>query len=482
MMTSQKFRDALWILFVVTLLTVAVLAKADPAVFALKTPGSFEYIRNGERHLARGNYKEAVHEFERAYRSSPQSDLIVANVIWIYTDYARVLAASGRFSPAIYYLAKAYTLKPGAFTAQNLAIAYARKGLEEVRREGLADAVALFSKAREVAAGFGRAAEGLAVFLYNHAVPASNERDDRIAVFLLHESLLVGESARALELLGDIIYRQGDLDQVSFYWKRAQSLDPRNRNLSDKVERLAKEIALDPSMEKADLRHFDVRYDGKLAIDTALVAEALEKAYVTVGKRLRFYPKGRTAVYLYAEDDFREIFKRPRAVRAFYDGAIRMPLPTGPLAGEEMARYIAHEYTHATLSAMAKAPVPVWLAEGVAVSLEADRDGMALRDALARVGDLSDVTADSIDAAFENADKDLSGLDLYYVLAGTMVQYVTDTFGDEALRGILKRVMGGQHFINAMDDQLLLSEAEFERRWREYVYNMAKTDTNERSR
>jgi hypothetical protein len=114
------------------------------------------------------------------------------------------------------------------------------------------------------------------------------------------------------------------------------------------------------------------------------------------------------------------------------------------------------------------------------MSMQMAGDEAAFRDALVKAGDLSAVTTDSIDEAFRDADRDPPGLELYYVLAGAMVRYITDTFGDEALRGILKRVKEGQHFINAMDDQLLMSEAEFEKRWREYVYAMVKRDKNER--
>jgi hypothetical protein len=37
------------------------------------------------------------------------------------------------------------------------------------------------------------------------------------------------------------------------------------------------------------------------------------------------------------------------------------------------------------------------------------------------------------------------------------------------MRRILDRIRGGQHVINAIDDEFLLSEKEFERRWQDYV-------------
>jgi hypothetical protein len=38
-----------------------------------------------------------------------------------------------------------------------------------------------------------------------------------------------------------------------------------------------------------------------------------------------------------------------------------------------------------------------------------------------------------------------------------------------ALRGVLKRLADKQHIVNAIDDELLISESDFEKKWRGYV-------------
>lgn len=469
-MTRQAFRDTLWVLFVITLLTVALIAKADPALFRLKTPGSFEYIRHGDRLAERGNFREAVHYYEKAYRSSPDSDIIRAELAWMYTQYGRSLLASQKYAEAILYLSKACALIQNPVTVQNVAMGYAYKALFEVRRADLARAVKDFARARSVAEVSGRASEGLALFLYGEALADFRAKRDERAIFILNESLLVGDSARALELLGDIYYRMNALDQVSFYWARASALDPRNRSLAEKAGRIAREIELARSEEKKTLAHFDLRYDAKLPIDPAVVAEALERAYAGVSRDLKFSPRGKTTVYLYAEDEFRSLFKLPREVRAFYDGAIRMPLPQGPLGRDEMMRYIIHEYTHAAISAMTEDRFPLWFNEGIAVRMQFAADPAAARKALAQIDDIGQYTLDGIDAAFRTTPRDESArLARYYILAYTVVEYIADTFGADALRGILARVKTGQHVANAIDDQLLMSEKEFEKRWRLFV-------------
>lgn len=474
-MESHRFRDLLWALFIVVVITVALCIKLDPSILSFRSPGSFEYIRRGERYLQNGRYPDAIREYEKACRSSPTSDLIRAHAVWLYTDYGRVLGASGKDAEAVYYLSKAFDLKKCEQTIQNLALAYARRGLADVARRDLKKAVPFFARAREVAAASDRVPERLAICLYNAAVDAYKSGDVDIALLLLNESLLVGESARALELTGDAYRRKGALDEVAFYWKRALSIDGQNASLLQKIEQLGKEIALERGTRTEDVGHFELHYDGQLPLDRELVARALEKAYDGVGSALKSFPGGTTAVYLYSEQDFRDIFKLSSEVRAFYDGAIRIPLPAKEVPGEELSRYIAHEYAHAAVSALLKGACPVWLNEGLAVAAQYGQDGddAEVWTLLGSFPGLRSTTIDSIDAAFAAADvavpADRARLGLYYALSYSVVHYVKNVFGEHALRGILKRMKDGQHFSNALDDQLLMSEKDFEERWRRYV-------------
>jgi len=49
------------------------------------------------------------------------------------------------------------------------------------------------------------------------------------------------------------------------------------------------------------------------------------------------------------------------------------------------------------------------------------------------------------------------------------VEFMINDWGISALRNILKRLAAGEHALNAMDDELLLSEKEFESRWHAYI-------------
>lgn len=443
--------------------------KANPHLFNRGTVGSYEYIRMGERLIDKNNYEGAVNCFEKAYESSPDSDAIKANLVWIYTVYGSDLAKSGQLSRSLYFLTRAYDLKRNAATVQNLAVAYARKGVDDIRRGNSAQAIARFEEARETASLSDRASSDLGIFLYNEAAKMMNELKGEAATLVLNESALANESKYPLMLLGDIYYRRADLEEAAFYWKRALAIDPENKELAEKIDRAAREIEAERSQESAESGHFELRYDRKLRFDVAGVQDALEKAYYNVGRKLNYFPKGRTLAFLYSEDDFRNIFKLSPVVRAFYDGNIRMPLPKGSPAKDELIQFINHEYTHAVISAMTENKCPVWLSEGIAVSMQIKPDDPRIRESLSRFGDLSGLALDPIYRAFRDADKDPAESGPYYLPAYTVVQYITDTFGGKALRGILGRIRGGQHFANAMDDELLMSEKEFEKRWKAWT-------------
>jgi hypothetical protein len=45
---------------------------------------------------------------------------------------------------------------------------------------------------------------------------------------------------------------------------------------------------------------------------------------------------------------------------------------------------------------------------------------------------------------------------------------VIDTWGLAGMNRILDRIKNGEHFLNAVDDEFLVSESEFNRRWKAY--------------
>jgi tetratricopeptide (TPR) repeat protein len=325
-----------------------------------------------------------------------------------------------------------------------------------------------FKVARYAVSDSTHAAKNLAIILFNSAVIEYNEGRMKQAITCLKESALIDEDYRTLELLGDIYYKLTELQNASFYWKKALDANPAKTEISEKIERVSKEIDLAASEEKRKLAHFELRYAKTLPFDVKAAEPLLDQAYRDVGRDLGYFPAGRTVIFLYPEEEFRRLFKLPPMVRAFYDGNIRMPIPPGELKGEELARYLYHEYTHAVVSAMTNTRCPVWFSEGIAVWEEFDKKDFAQGVLKIDARGSFNLSLAALNTAFEGGAK-TRDMRPYYVMAYTVVTFIVDNWGVGGLRGLLKRIASGQHIMNAIDDEFLLSEREFEERWNRYL-------------
>jgi tetratricopeptide (TPR) repeat protein len=432
--------------------------------------GSFEYVRAGERFLDKGLYLKAISCYERAYEASSENASIESNVIYAYSKYALVLADSAKYDEAIEYLTKAYNIRQDPSTIQNLAIMYTRKALPFAQKEDFKKAMELFGEARRIAYGSYSAARNLGISLSNDGIVEFRQGRDDAALLCLKESSLVYQYGRTFLFLGDVYYKKGELRRALFYWHRAKYLDPGDRSIPPKLKRVIKEIRLANSEREIELPHFEVKYKNSLSIDANLTASILEKAYFEIGKDLAYFPKTKTGVFLYSNNDFRNIFKMPAAVRAFYDGNIRMPIPDERLEHEEFLRHVYHEYTHALLSAKTMNNCPVWLGEGVAMWEEFNKSGCNPRALPISAETLNDTTLESLDKEFDSNEIGPNRA-MCYLISYTIVAYIIDGWGMEGLQDILKRLANGQHVVNAIDDEFLLSEKEFERKWKAYVRN-----------
>lgn len=440
----------------------------SPYVSTKKTPGSFEYIRKGEELFNKGRYKDVIAYFEKAYESSPQNEIIVTDLIFAYSKYSAVLAESRDYVKAIEYLDKARDLRDDENTKQNLAMIYSKQALDMANKANLQGAIDTFANARRAVSGSDRAAGNVSMSILNDAVREYRSGRDKTAILCLKEASLIKETPEALEFLGDIYRKLNRLEKARFYWKKAYNLHP-SQDLPRKLEKLDKEIELAARQEARELPHFEIRYESNLPVDLQLARDVLERAYFDIGRDLEYFPKDKTVVFFYSQRNFREIFILPIIVRAFYDGNIRMPLPDKEITKDEFVNYIYHEYTHAVVSAKTNNNCPVWFAEGLAVWEEFRKDDTEITGLISRIKNLPELRVSVLDAAFKSEDGDKENTFIYYLLAYTVVRYIVDNWGLEGLRDLLGRMANGQHIINAIDDEFLISESEFEKRWRDYL-------------
>ncbi len=441
-------------------------------LFYAKQPyvGSFEYIRKGEDLFNKGKVKESIRYFEKAYASSPANKDIRSSIVYAYSEYALLLAEAKEYGEAINYLVKARDIEPNSSTARNLAIMYSKRAASPAPGNDSAGAKADFKRARETASVSESASRNLSISLYNDAVASFKEGRDAFAITLLKESLLAYEDASAPELLGDIYNKRAEFEKARFYYSKAAEISPGNGKVSEKLEKVAKKMTLAGAEESSQSPHFDLRYEKDMRLDEAQLRKILELCYFDVGNDLKYFPDSRTIIFFYSSGNFKNIFRMPSMVRAFYDGNIHIPLPGAISNAEELTNYIYHEYTHAAVSAMTNNNCPVWLSEGLAVWEEYKG-----KDAL-----ISDLAGKAIDEnagfsinALDKEFKDKSGGEktqrARYLLAYSIVKYMVDNWGIEGVRNILAEIKDGRHVVNAIEDEFLLSEKEFEKRWQQYV-------------
>ena len=475
MTPSSSKRTLLLVLLAIAAFLFVLEIKSNPLLFKInkQTTGSFEYVRRGEKFLDKGLYDKAISCYEKAYESSPESSSIRSDIIFVYSKYASILADFAKYDEAIEYLTKAYDVKQNSSTTQNLAIMYTRKALSLAQNGEMQKAAELFREARRVANGSRSAARNLGVSLSNDGVAEFRQAREEIALLCLKEASLVYQHVSTFAYLGDIYYKKGELRRALFYWHKAKLLDPLDRSLSQKIKRVIKEIRLTNSQTEVELPHFEVKYKEGLPIDADLASSILEKAYFDVGKDLAYFPKTKTGVFFYSRSDFKNIFKMPAMIRAFYDGNIRIPVPDERLGHSEFSRHIYHEYTHALLSAKTMNNCPVWFSEGIAMWEELSRNGYNLKDLPIDAETVEGITLESLDKEFDKNEISPNRAD-YYLLSYTVAAYIIDSWGMAGMRDILKKLSSGQHVVNAIDDEFLLSEKEFERRWKAYIKNKMK--------
>lgn len=441
-----------------------------PYLFNRNTPGSFEYIRKGEALLEKGRYADAIGYYEKAYESSPESEAIKNGLIYAYSTYAIKMAESEKYDMGIEYLSKAYGVVQSVYTRQNLALMYAKRAVFLARRSDRARAQEDLDAAREIADGSVTCERNLGIALFNDAVEEFKAARDDAAILLLKEAVLVYADSRIYEFLGDIYYRKTELEKALFYFDKAAKLDPDNKTLAEKRGKAMREKAVSAGQKTDILPYFDLRYEKGLPVKADLMANILERAYFDVGADLSYFPSTRTVVFLYSEKDFREIFKMRDLVRAFYDGNIRIPLPGSVSDEKELVSYLYHEYTHAIISAKANNNCPVWLSEGIAVyeEIKWTRPGAVINIPASSNG-RSDISIEALDRVFRDPDAGSGELVSAYILACTAVEYMVDNWGMKGLDGVLDAVSSGRHAVNAIDDEFLLSEKEFNKRWSDFV-------------
>lgn len=218
------------------------------------------------------------------------------------------------------------------------------------------------------------------------------------AMLLGRENDAITELTRALQLeprltpasklLGQLQYRQGDVDAAASTYERALAYAKTDPELRDRLDVWQKERALHKTLVHRNTGRFSIVFEGRA--DRALADHALatlDAAYWRISQSLGAYSSSAVTVTLYTEQQFFDITGAPSWSAGQFDGRIRIPASGALRSPESFNRVLTHELTHAVIYGLAPRHVPTWLHKGLASYFEPrDAATAAARLSRSRIG------------------------------------------------------------------------------------------------
>ncbi|MDP3721909.1 MAG: tetratricopeptide repeat protein, partial [Candidatus Omnitrophota bacterium] len=260
--------------------------------------------------------------------------------------------------------------RPGhAQTRQQLAIAYNNDGVRLSEQGEWTLAVTQLQEAIRLDAANEQFRNNLRQVYLQQAQDGYARHQLNEAIRVLDQLLaLAPDVAQAYALRGQIEYDRQRLKEAKAAWERALELDPSQTSLSKRLEQLNQELPIESSFERLSQAYFDVRYEEALERPVGFdVRDALLEARRSIGSNFAYWPKHKFVVLVYTAEQFQALRRQmPDWVGAYFDGKIRMPLPSDQLDQATVEQILFHEYTHAVIHDLTNGTCPLWLNEGLA--------------------------------------------------------------------------------------------------------------------
>jgi hypothetical protein len=260
-------------------------------------------------------------------------------------------------------------------------------------------------------------------------------------------------------LLGEILYRDGDLQGAIDVYEQARARSPNEAQLATRLEAWRREAAVHDTFSTRVASHFTILFEGPADQPMAgRVSDMLEAIYWQVGGALGAYPPNVLTVVLYSKEQFRDITQSPAWAGGLYDGRIRIPV-AGKVDERELRRVMTHESTHAVVHSLAPRGVPQWLNEGLAVLME-QAGGPPKRLA-------ADATVPAL-ARLEGTFADLTPAEAgnAYATSAAATQALLDRAGPMVIYNLLTNLGSGMRFDEAFERAALMPYKEFAQTWR----------------
>ena len=276
--------------------------------------------------------------------------------------------------------------------------------------------------------------------------------------------------AQAYALRGQIEYDRQRLKEAKAAWERAIELDPSQTSLSKRLEQLNQELPIESSFERLSQAYFDVRYEEALQRPVGFdVRDTLLEARRSIGSDFAYWPKHKFVVLVYTAEQFQALRRQmPDWVGAYFDGKIRMPLPSDQLDQATVKQILFHEYTHAVIHDLTNGTCPLWLNEGLAeYEGRTRRAGSLERLAAAHRADALIPWAELSERISTTRPAD--EVALAYEQSYSLVAYLIGRYGFWRIRRILKAIADGAPWEEVLTKEIRLKLSRLETNWREWL-------------
>ncbi len=420
------------------------------------------YLRALELNRA-GDLKGALEELEEAYRRDDDNPKIQKALSVVANNLAVALSGRGESEDALKYYKRALEIFPDDVVRQSYArcLFSAKRPYDAIRV--LDDLVASDNPDTEQAARWILAQIHFSLRDFEQAVVEleeiiyQNDKNAEVHFLLARSYEQTGEKQKAAEHLKWVQELTGDSNVQSY--------------AEDLQGRLERENTIEEEFEQDSSHHFKLVFESGRRDDLMdEIIEYLEEAYDDVGRELQFYPTRETKVIIYTPKQFVTVTQLPSWVAGVYqEWIIRIPIPTGGTRGDSLKDVVFHEYTHLLVQALAGGNCPVWLNEGLAVTMQPNRTGFEKIHILQQELNKKSLPAiDKLDSNFIKADSHKQAM-IAYISARFLIKFIDEEWGLYRVSRMLEMFKGNIDTSTVLQDVLGFDLERFETRWHEFL-------------
>ena len=433
---------------------------------------SYDLNRKGLSKMKEKNYREAIVYFESAHKADIDNRTIQKNLSTAYHYMANKDSASRAWIEAIRHEKLALRFDPNndqinkqlSIYYNNYALEEADKGNFRLGVENLKYALKYSPKAMDIR-------KNLYYVTIKYARHLSKKKNSHKAIMQAKEATkLLPMEKEAYIFLGDLYYKNDRFIDSLKYWNKALKIDPNNKDLLERVEKLKREKIVEGDFDTKKKRFFKIRYDKELKPEyVKAISDILDDARALVRKEFSLTTTVTIPVIVYQAEEFHGATAQSHWTQGLYDGKIRIREQDISRTDKALRRILYHEYAHAILYLNFGNSIPAWLHEGFAqynepefILSRADKRVLKtyLKDAKFNLNNLNSMFKEK-----ENIDV----IQRAYLESRLFFGYLIDKYGKYKMKRALKLIDTGSLWDEALKEVYHRNIKRFNSDFNEYL-------------